>query len=280
MTGIVTDSTADLPLSYYEKHDVVMVPLKVRFGHEESRDWLDIVPSQFYARLGQAEELPKTSQPSPAEFLEVYHALLTRHKAVISLHISSKLSGTYASARMAAQGLPSVKVIDTGLTSVAMGIVVDRLRQMRDAGAGFDDLVSGAEQMSASCRVFFVVDTLRYLHMGGRIGRAQALVGSVLKLRPVLTLADGEVAAAAKARGLRQAIEITADKISDTARLMRQPEVICAHAGAPDSVRALRAAVTARGVSCPDVGMSIGSVVGAYLGPGSFAVAAVDHACS
>lgn len=279
MTGIVTDSTADLPISYYEKHDVVMVSLKVRFGREELRDWLDIDPPRFYARLRQAEELPKTSQPSPAEFLDAYEKLLARHEAIISLHISSKLSGTYASARMAAEGLPSVKVIDTGLTSVAMGVVVDRLRQMRDAGAGFDVLVAAAEKMSASCRVFFVVDTLKYLYMGGRIGRAQALVGSVLKLRPVLTLERGEVAAAAKARGLRQAIEITADKITDASRLMKRPELICAHAGAADSLRALRAAVSARGVPCPDTDMSIGSVVGAYLGPGSFAVAVVDHAC-
>lgn len=279
MIGIVTDSTADLPLAYYEKHDVVMVPLKVRFGKDEQRDWLDIDPLRFYAKLRQADELPKTSQPSPTEFLEVYNDLAAVHEGIISLHISSKLSGTYASARTAAKGLAPVRVIDTGLASVAMGLVVDQLRVLRDSGAGLDELASVAEKMSASCRVFFVVETLKFLHMGGRIGRSKALVGSVLKLCPVLTLEDGEVSTAAKARGLRQAIEIAADKISVAVGAMRQPRVICAHAAAADSVQALRNAITVRGIPVSGTDMSIGSVIGAYLGPGSFAVAAVDNDC-
>lgn len=274
MIGIVTDSTADLPVAYFEENNVAMVPLRVRFGAQEYRDWLDIEPESFYVKLAAADELPKTSQPTPEDFVAVYQALGAKFEAIISLHISSKLSGTWASAKMAAQrsDVP-VYVIDTGLASVALGMVVDEVVKARSTAKNVTQLVKVAEAASQSSEVFFVVETLRYLEMGGRIGKARALAGSVLKIRPVLTLKEGQVSVAGKARGGLQAIALAGEKAASVASRMARPRVVLAHAKAAEGCEALRAELLRQGVDAQSAQSDwIGAVIGTYIGPGGFAV--------
>lgn len=273
--GIVTDSTADFPPSWYDQNDVIMVPLEVRFGDEVFRDWVDIEPPEFYRRLAVSEVLPKTSQPPPEAFAAVYRSLADKCDRIISVHISSKLSGTSSSAAIAAKDSPvPVKVIDTGQASLATGLIVKELVALRREGADISEMDERARRLSAACRIFLCVDTLKYLEMGGRLGRAQALAGSLLDIKPILTVTDGEVAPLVRVRGrnkvFRALVEQVKEFTGESAALFG-----FAHADAPEAAQRLRDELAAAGfntAAAPET--VIGAVIGTYTGPGAFAVVA------
>lgn len=274
--GIVTDSTADFPPSWYEQNDVIMVPLEVRFGDEVFRDWVDIEPQEFYERLAISTVLPKTSQPSPGAFAAAYRSLADECDRIISVHISSKLSGTSASAAIAAADSPvPVKVIDTGQASLATGLIVKELVALRGEGADINEMDERARRLSVASRIFLSVDTLKYLEMGGRLGRAQALVGSLLDIKPILTVTGGEVAPLARVRGRNKVFRTIVEQVKE---FTGEVDALFgfAHADAPEAAQRLRDELDAAGfntASAPET--VIGAVIGTYTGPGAFAVVAV-----
>lgn len=274
--GLVVDSTADLDPTYYSERDVVMVPLTVRFGQEAYLDWTEMRPNEFYKRLTASDELPKTSQPSVNQFVEAYRELGDRCEQIVSMHLSSQLSGTIQSAEVAAQQVDTpVTVIDTKLASLGVALALDDAVRLRDAGASHDDLVEQVRSRCASISTLFYVDTLRYLQMGGRIGKASALVGTLLKIRPILKLGeDGVVAPYKKVKGAERVcaelVSAVKARVDDEGGIAR---VSFVHAAQPDAVARLKNALAVGEVPFEAVfESSIGSVIGTYVGPGAFGV--------
>jgi DegV family protein with EDD domain len=207
-TAIVLDSTADFPDAQIRFPNMRVVPLYVRFGEQSFRDYVELDPHDFYARLKVAPELPSTSQPTPEDFLSTY-AALDGYERIYSLHISSKLSGTFGSATLAASELGGdrVRLVDTESASVGIGMLALALQDLLEDGTtdGDVDLLVGRYREQAG--LLFTVDTLEFLAKGGRIGRARALAGSLLNVKPILTIADGEVVPLTRVRGRQKALD-------------------------------------------------------------------------
>jgi len=272
--GIVTDSTADLDPAYYAEHDVVMVPLAVRFGKESYLDWVEMRPERFYRDLVASDVLPKTSQPSAQQFIEAYDGLASRCDSIISLHLSAALSGTVQSAEIAArQADVPVRVIDTKLASLGMALVLDEAVAARSGGASHDELVELISNRCSTVSTLFYVDTLRYLEKGGRIGKAAALVGSLLKIRPILELGeDGIVAPYRKVKGTERVYAELAHAVAHRAA-GRRMKVALVHAENPESLERLKRLLEDEGIAFDVVFESyVGAVIGTYLGPGAFGV--------
>jgi DegV family protein with EDD domain len=270
-TALVLDSTADFPEGPRRFANMRTVPLYVRFGDESYRDGVDILPDEFYARLATAPELPTTSQPTPADFVSAYEEL-SAYERVLSLQISSTLSGTFASAEAAAASLGDgrVRVIDTRSVSAAVTILALAIQRRLERGTTDEEVDALVERFVAGHRILFTVDTLAYLARGGRIGRAAALAGNLLQVKPILTITDGEVVPLTKVRGSQKAFAefralLEAETV-DTPTL----RLAVAHAAAPERLETLRALVAAtRPQGRLDVATSLGAVVGTHAGPGT-----------
>ena len=209
--AVVSDSTADIPSDLVEQSGLNIVPAFVRFGDEEFRDKIDISTEDFYSRLARDKDVfPTTSQPSPGDFKTVYDELLAEHDEVVSIHISSALSGTYASAvGGAAQSDPSgdrIKHVDTRTASMATGLIALTAQEIVNDGGSADDAFAAANEMVSRVQFAGTPDTLEYLKRGGRLKGAQALMAGLLNIRPVLAVNDGEVEVIAKPRSHRRAM--------------------------------------------------------------------------
>jgi len=269
-TAVVVDSTADFPEARERFPNWRIVPLYVRFGDESLRDYEDLKPSEFYARLRGADELPTTSQPTPGDFMAAY-AELEGYERILSVHISSKLSGTYESARMAAADLgDKVKVIDSKTASAAialLGLAIQRRLERGTSDEEIDELVARYERDGG---LLFTVDTLEFLRRGGRIGKASAMAGQLLKVKPILSLADGEVLPIKRVRGSQKAfaefVEMFRERTSDGPGL----RVGIAHADAPEKAQALTEMVEKeRPDATVELATTLGAVIGTHAGPGT-----------
>lgn len=277
MIKVVTDSTAYLPEEVVQEYDIRVVPLYVHFGEEAFREGVDLSVEEFYSRLKAAPQLPTTSQPSAGEFLEVFQELTGDGHEVIVLTISSKISGTWNSARAAKEMLPDapISVIDSLSTAVGLELMVDAAIQGAAAGATRQEIVDQVEQIREKIRLFFVVDTLEYLAKGGRIGNARAFLGTVLKVKPILVLHDGAIEPLEQVRTKRKAVarilELVGECIGDGGSHAR---VALTHALAPEETKALGQEIHSR-LACAEPSMSdLGPVIGTHTGPGAIAVAA------
>src|SRR5919202_3870849 len=194
-TGIVTDSTADLPDGLQERYELACVPLVVNWDGQTYRDKIDLSTGEFYRRLRTSKSLPRTGAPSPAAFEEVFRQQLREHAAVIGVSLPSKLSGTLEVARRAAEAVDPtrISIIDSGSVSIGQAWLVEAAARMGADGAEPGDIVQRLEQLKPRLRIFCVLETLEFLQRGGRIGRARALVGTLLNVKPILALRDGEV---------------------------------------------------------------------------------------
>ncbi|MFA5056428.1 MAG: DegV family protein [Dehalococcoidia bacterium] len=207
---IVTDSTADLPPGVAEELGITVVPLYVRFGDKLYRDRIDISEDEFYDRLVHDPVLPGTSQPTPNDFAHVYSKLAKEADGIISIHISSKLSGTCDSAFSAKQmvgGSCPIEVVDSLWTSIALGYLAMRAAEGARAGKGMPELVKEINSLIPKIRYLGFFDTLKYMQLGGRIGKAQSLVGSVLNVKPLITMKDGEFLPVSRVRTYAKAKE-------------------------------------------------------------------------
>ncbi len=273
--ALVYDSTADLA-GVEQRASWRMVPLTVHFGDEVYLDHVEMGTDEFFARLAAAPELPKTSQPPPGRFAEAYAALLADHDHVISLHISGKLSGTVESARLGAREFSDrVTVIDTRGVSLGIGLIVLAAQEMIDGGAAVADVLAYANRATLEGVCIFCLDTLEYLYRGGRIGRAQAFVGGLLNVHPLLAISSGEVVAAGRVRGKAKVRPALVDAITD--RLPPGPVRLgVVHARAAGEASALADALGAiRADVRVELVTELGAVLGVYAGPGVIGAAFV-----
>lgn len=268
---IVTDSTADLPKNLVRESGINVVPLKVIFGSTAAlRDGVDIETAEFYRRQIERKEFSTTSQPTPSEFAEVYKDLAVRGGSIISIHISSGMSGTVQSARMATRMVPEadIEVVDSRMTSMGLGLIALEAARAARAGKTKDEIMSIIRYMVDQTRVIFAVDTLEYLARGGRIGRAQAFLGALLKLRPILCLKDGLVHPFEKVRGKARAIDRVAQIAAGS---MGGRPVYCSlvHGMDPAGMEQMRQkAVAMLNLTSEPVISELGAVVGTHTGPG------------
>jgi len=275
---LVTDSTADFTAATAESLGVRVVPLTIRFAEEQFRDGIDLQPHEFYRRLAESSENPSTSQPSPRAFAELYRELLSGpDDHVVSVHISRKLSGTLQSALLAARDVDPARIHPVDSESVTIGLQLLVEAACRDIAGGADvaTVVGNLAERRARTRIYFLLDTLTYLNRGGRIGRAQAFLGGVLKVKPVLSLHDGEVQPQSRVRSRQQGLNALADLVAGAGDLEGLRIV---HAAAPELGVQLRDRVQAVvPVLDPDI-IDLGPVVGTYSGPEAVGVACMRAA--
>jgi len=272
---IVTDSTADIPRSLAEELGITIVPLNVHFGDKVYLDYIELTSSNFYDMLRSSPEHPRTSQPSPGDFAKIYEELTRDGSPVVSIHVSADMSGTYQSAVMAKDLVKGgrIEVIDSRLTSMALGLPVVEAARAARGGMGVDEVVGLAKRIIAKTKVFFVVDTLEYLARNGRIGKAQALLGNLLSVKPILTLEDGLVTAYEKVRGDKKVIPRMVEIMGEMLE-SGKPPARCAivHADCADKVEACKAAVEAAYHPTEIIIGGLGAVVGTHVGPGTMAL--------
>ena len=212
--GVVTDSTADLPAGLRERYGLGFVPLVVNWDGQTFRDKIDLTTAEFYRRLRTSRSLPKTGAPSLAAFEEVFREQLRQHSAVVSVSLPAKLSGTLEVARRAAQACDParISVVDSGSVSIGQAWLVEAAARMGAEGAEAPEIVRRLEQMKPRLRIYAVLDTLEFLQRGGRLGRARAFVGTLLNVKPILGIRDGEVQPIERVRtmtgALRRLVEL------------------------------------------------------------------------
>ena len=267
MVRIVTDSTADLTPEQQRAAGITVVPLNVHFGDEVFRDHVDLSTDEFFRRLKASSQLPHTSQPSVGAFEEAYRALLEGGNEIVSVHLSSKVSGTYNSALMAAQSIGGGKidVVDSLSTSMALGFMALEAANLARAGRDRQTVAGCVQGLVAKARVICVVDTLTYLERGGRIGKAAALLGSLLNVKPILQLKDGEVVPLGRARGRPQALNRLVELLERDGKVSR---LAIMHGAAQADAEQLRERVAS---TYPGVDIQlteIGAVLGTHTGPG------------
>ena len=270
-TAIVLDSTADFPEAPARHPNMRVVPLYVRFGEESFRDYVELGPDAFYDRLRTAPELPTTSQPTPQDFLSVYESL-DAYERILSIHIASNLSGTYASAGLAAQELGGdrIRLIDSRTASAAIAMLALAVQRRLERGTTDEEVDELAGRYAASAGLLFTVDTLEFLAKGGRIGRARALAGQLLHVKPILTIADGEVVPLTRARGWKKATAEFSSRFGASTADSPALRVGIAHAQAPDRVAELEALVRdLRPQAVVEHVTTLGAVVGTHAGPGT-----------
>ena len=273
MIHLVTDSTSDISPSDAQALGVHIVPLIVRFGEEQYRDGVDIDADQFYAKLARTEVHPTTSQPSPDVFSTLYRTLLANpDDQVVGLHISAKLSGTLQSATLAAQAFDPgrIHLVDTESVSGGLQLLVRAALDDIRAGDSAATVAENAMRRRSKVTILVLLDTLTYLHRGGRIGRAQAFVGSLLNVKPLIAVRDGEVVPMARPRSRSKGIELIVEQVRGCTPLRSLAEF---HAAASESMVDLEQRLSTAVSNVTAILGRIGPVVGAYSGPGGLGVA-------
>ena len=265
--AIVTDSTADLPPQLLKQRSITVVPLTLNFEGRSLLDGVDIRPSEFYRKLPNATTHPTTSQPSPGRFAEAYAELLRNHDEVVSIHISEKLSGTYASAVQGAEMTDAnrVRVVDSQLVSMSLGLITLAASTMAGEGAAASSIVERVSGMRDKVQTYFSVATLEFLRRGGRIGRASALLGSVLQVKPVLCIREGLVTPLERVRTFDRAL----NRIVELTREVDTGKGLCVIVGHGDAeADAERVARELEPIAETLMIQPLGPVVGAHAGPG------------
>ncbi len=272
---IVIDSTADIPRNLAEEHGITVVPLNVHFGDKTYLDYVELTSSNFYDLLQKSPDHPRTSQPSPGDFAKVFGELTKDGSAVVAILVSEALSGTYQSAVMAKDMVPGrrIEVIDSRLASMGTTLAAVAAAKAARAGKSVEETVRLANDIVARMGVIFAVDTLEYLARNGRIGKAQALLGTLLSVKPLLTLEGGVVAPLEKVRGEKKVIPRMVEIMGEKLEAARPPaRVAVAHAACPERAEALRAAVQEAHRPEEIILGGLGAVVGTHVGPGTVAV--------
>jgi DegV family protein with EDD domain len=265
--AVVTDSTADLPSQLTRGRSISVVPLTLNFEGRSLLDGVDIRPSEFYRKLPNATTHPTTSQPSAGRFAETYAQLLKNHDEVVSIHISEKLSGTFASAVQGAEMTEPkrVHVVDSQLVSMSLGLVTLAASQMASQGENAASIAERIIAMRDNVQTYFSVATLEFLRRGGRIGRASAMLGSVLQVKPVLCIRDGLVTPLERVRTFDRAL----NRIIELTREVDRGQGLCVCVGHADAERdAERVARGLEDVAETLMIQPLGPVVGAHAGPG------------
>jgi len=269
---IVTDSTADLPPRLAKELGITVVPVYLRFGDSVYRDRVDISEDQFYQRLLCDPIHPNTTQPTPQDFADVYQKLSQEADGIISIHVSSKLSGTCNSAlqgkELVKRGCP-IEVVDSRVLSMGLGLLAIAATTIARSENSLQEMVTDTKEIASSIRLFILLDTLKYLALGGRVGKAQALLGSVLNVKPILTVKDGELIPVGRVRNRGKGIDKLFDFVKSAVDIQ---DLAIVHATTPDEAQML----------CEHIGSvfpkerirlaRVGPALGVHGGPGAIMV--------
>ena len=222
MIHVVVDSTCDLPDTWLQRYRIAVIPIHIQFGTQSYREGIDISQDEFYRKVDSTHTIPKTSQPSPGEFLELYRAIAAKGDTVISIHVTGKLSGTCRSAELAAQDLAGeldVRVFDSLGGSAGVGYMAVEAMRLAEAGAGAEQILARLEQMRPNIHILLSPENLKYLQMSGRVSNLQAAIGGMLHLTPIIGLQDGLLHPIARIRTRAKAVDhmlsLTRDHVSD-----------------------------------------------------------------
>ena len=270
---IVADSTSDLPAVVVRELGIAVVPALVQFGDKVYQDGIDLSTDEFYRRLQSSSVMPKTSAPSPGTFKEVYSRLAQEADAIVSIHVSAKMSATYDAARVGSMDLKCpISIIDSQTASMACGLLVILAASAAREGASFSDIDALVRAAVPRTVTFGVFGTLEYLYRGGRIGRAQAFLGSILKLNPILAIQAGEILPIARVRTRPKAIERLCEIIRDSGI---PQEMSVMSTTEPEEAEALAQQLAP--IFPPErmYRASIGPAVGTYVGPRAVGVSVI-----
>ena len=273
--AIVTDSTAYLPIEFLEKYHISVAPQVLILGEENFEDGVDILPKEFYTRLKTAKVMPTSSQVTPKYFHKVFGDLLQQDFQILAILISAKLSGTIASAVQAREFFPgaSIEIIDSYSTAMAMGFQILAVARAAESGADLKECLALAETSRQHTGVVFAVDTLEFLHRGGRIGGGSRFLGTALNIKPILELIDGRVEAVERVRtrnkSLRRLVELVEERIGG-----REPvRLSVIHANAEDDAKVVLDIARSRIQSTENILAEVSPVVGTHAGPGTVGLA-------
>lgn len=272
--AVMTDSTAYIPVELREKLNIHMIPLSVVFGDEAYREEIDITTEQFYKKVKEAEQLPTTSQPSIGTFVEMFEVLAQDYDAIITIHLSQKLSGTYQAAVSAGEMVEGIEVYayDSELSATPQGFYALEAAEMAEQKKTPEEIIRRLDDMKERVRAYFMVDDLSHLQRGGRLSGAQAVVGSLLRIKPVLHLVEGRIEPFEKIRTRKKAINRIMGMLEEDAQAGNVSRVVFIHGNTEQSALDLQAEFNKK---YPDIETLIsyfGPVVGTHLGEGSVGV--------
>ena len=270
MIRIVTDSTASAPLDLVQRYDITVVPLRVLFGQESYREGVDMSNEEFYTRLAKVDRLPTTSQPTMAEFFDVYQRIVESGDQAVSIHLSSKLSGTYNAAAQAAAEFPAgaVTVVDTNWISLPLTFQI-RAAAAAAEGASVEDVVAAAQSLDSRLHLYFVLDTLDNLRKGGRISGAKAMIGGLLNVKPILELKHGVVEPVESPRSKKASVKRLLELMTATIPQNAPLHVAVLDARAPSERDELERQITQRFNVVEILRAEVGAIIGTHTGAGA-----------
>jgi DegV family protein with EDD domain len=275
--AFVTDSTCFLPADLLKKHNITMIPQVLIWGEQTFQDGVDIQPSDFYSRLKTAKSMPSTSQISPATMQATFQPLVDQGFEVIGIFVSSRLSGTMQSAVQAKELMGSagakVHIVDSLATSMSLGLIVLAAARAAEGGASLADIIAVAEKTKGNSGLFFAVDTLEFLHRGGRIGGAQRFIGSALNLKPILALKEGKVEGVERMRGKSKAHDRVLELIAEQVAGKPNIRIATLHANAAEDAKALLDRAAQQLSPVETIFAEVSPVVGTHTGPGTVGLA-------
>lgn len=273
--AIITDSTASMPPNLLEKYSVTCLPQVLIWDHTTYRDLVDIQPDAFYQRLSTSKTMPTTSQVSMQDFNTAYKRLLDQGSEILCILISSKLSGTIASAQQAKENFPGapIEIIDSLSTSLAMSFQILSAAQAAGRGASLKECAQSAKKVLDKSGVLFAVDTLEFLHRGGRIGGAARFLGTALGLKPILEVRSGKIEPVERVRTQRKSFERLLDLVGERVAGSPAPAFGVLDANAPDSSKFLCDQIMERFKVTEVIASPISPVLGTHTGPGTVGVA-------
>jgi len=273
--AIITDSTSDIPEELAKELDIKIIPLSVIFGEESFLDdGKDITIKEFYKKIRSSEKLPTTTQPTPKNFIELYSDILKTSDSVISIHISKKMSGTINSAEMAKKEMPGsdIEIIDSECVHMPLGFLALKAAQLANEGKSKEEIIKEVHDLKLKIKVLIVPSTLEYLKKGGRIGKAKGLIASLLEIKPILTIHDGEISQFKTARRWNQA---KTELINSMKTMVKNPENLIVSIGDSDAkddaaemYEKIKEAFNPKKIYRVDIGI----VVGSHLGPGGLGI--------
>ncbi len=275
--AIITDSTAYIPQELVDQYDIkVAASYSIWDGGKEMfRDGIEMSPSDFYARLKESTDIPSTSQATVTDFDEIFKPLVAEGRPILAIHVSPKLSGTLQSATLAKENFPGAKIelVNSMSVSMELGLQVLAAARAVEAGKSFEEVVEVAHKAKDHTGLFFVVDTLEYLHRNGRIGGAAKLLGTALSLKPLLQVEDGQVESFEKVRSKKKAKARLLDIVGEKLEGKQKVRIACLHAASEEEARELLREAKERFNPIEAILTDVSPAVGANVGPGTVGLA-------
>lgn len=272
--AVVTDSTAYIPEELIEKYHIYTVPLSVIFGNESYREGIDISTENFYKKVKKEKNLPTTSQPAIGLFVDLFEKLAEDYDAVISIHLSSKLSGTFDAAKTASSMVQNIEIhpYDSELSAMPQGFYVLEAAEMALGGADVKAVIQRLDEMKVNTRAYFMVDDLSHLQRGGRLSSAQAIVGSLLNIKPILHIVDGMIEPYEKIRTRKKAIARILAMLEEDIEHKDVKRVVFIHANNEQQILKIHEKFKKKYPNIETIISYFGPVVGTHLGEGSLGI--------